>query len=181
MVSYGFKEWKLVCEALGSGRQSVILRKGGIHEGPEGFRFKHQEFFLFPTLFHEQVARTTLPPETAIPSGSPGVIEVRSFVRVEWTESICDWEIARALGAFHIWCESEIESRFQYENAGLNLALVRVFQLSEPWEFPDAPKYGGCRSWVELPEPPAGVTFAPVIDDATYQQHGDAVRAILGA
>jgi hypothetical protein len=40
-----FKEWAVVCEALGSGRQSVILRKGGIAEGREGFAFLHREFF----------------------------------------------------------------------------------------------------------------------------------------
>ena len=54
MESIGFKEWAAVCEALGQGRQSVILRKGGIAEGREGFSFKHSEFFLFPTWFHEQ-------------------------------------------------------------------------------------------------------------------------------
>ena len=30
MQSVGFKEWALVCQALGTGRQSIILRKGGI-------------------------------------------------------------------------------------------------------------------------------------------------------
>lgn len=34
-----FKEWDIVCKALEEGRQSLILRKGGIHEGREGFSF----------------------------------------------------------------------------------------------------------------------------------------------
>jgi hypothetical protein len=33
MESVGFKEWAIVGEALGRGRQSIILRKGGIAEG----------------------------------------------------------------------------------------------------------------------------------------------------
>ena len=49
-----FKEWAIVCEALGKGQQSIIFRKGGIHEGKRGFQFKHDQFFLFPTRFHEQ-------------------------------------------------------------------------------------------------------------------------------
>src|SRR5271163_3110147 len=57
LMSIGFKEWTLICEALGSGAQSIILRKGGIAEGRAGFRFQHDEFFLFPTLFHEQAAK----------------------------------------------------------------------------------------------------------------------------
>ena len=57
MQSIGFKEWALVCQALGDGRQRVIIRKGGIAEGRDGFAFKHREFFLFPTFFHEQLDR----------------------------------------------------------------------------------------------------------------------------
>ena len=52
----GFEEWSRVCAALGAGAQSVILRKGGIHEGRGGFWWKHDRFFLFPTHFHEQRA-----------------------------------------------------------------------------------------------------------------------------
>src|SRR4051794_31618838 len=61
MESVGFKEWALVCEALGRGEQTVILRKGGIAEGRDGFVFRHREFFLFPTFFHEQVERVRTP------------------------------------------------------------------------------------------------------------------------
>ena len=50
----GFKEWQVVCDALATGRQSILLRKGGIHEGREGFSFAHDSFFLFPTRFHAQ-------------------------------------------------------------------------------------------------------------------------------
>ncbi len=49
MESVGFKEWALVCAALGDGTQSVLVRKGGIAEGRGGFQFRQQEFFLFPT------------------------------------------------------------------------------------------------------------------------------------
>jgi hypothetical protein len=50
----GFKEWQVVCDALADGTQSIILRKGGIHEGRQGFSFAHDSFFLFPTRFHAQ-------------------------------------------------------------------------------------------------------------------------------
>jgi hypothetical protein len=48
-----FKEWAAICAALGEGAQTLILRKGGIHEGREGFRVAHSEFWLFPTYVHE--------------------------------------------------------------------------------------------------------------------------------
>ncbi len=44
-----FKEWADVCAALLDGRQSLILRKGGIEEGPGGFRPEHAAFWLYPT------------------------------------------------------------------------------------------------------------------------------------
>src|SRR5262245_58889581 len=51
-----FKEWAAICAALAEGRQSIIIRKGGIHEGREGFRVAHDEFWLFPTYVHEAAA-----------------------------------------------------------------------------------------------------------------------------
>ena len=48
-----FKEWAAVCDALAAGRKTIILRKGGIHEGRDGFRVAHREFWLFPTHFHQ--------------------------------------------------------------------------------------------------------------------------------
>ena len=50
MESVGFKEWALVCAALGSGAQTLILRKGGIAEGRAGFAFKHPEFSVSDVL-----------------------------------------------------------------------------------------------------------------------------------
>ena len=58
MGSVGFKEWAVVCNALGRGEQSVIVRKGGIAEGREGFSFRERKFYLFPTFFHEQLEKT---------------------------------------------------------------------------------------------------------------------------
>ena len=49
-----FKEWMIVVNALGRGEQIIILRKGGISEGHDGFRAEHSRFLLFPTLFHQQ-------------------------------------------------------------------------------------------------------------------------------
>ena len=49
-----FKEWAIVVDALGRGDQIIILRKGGISEGRGGFKVEHEQFLLFPTLFHQQ-------------------------------------------------------------------------------------------------------------------------------
>lgn len=184
-VSIGFKEWTLVCDALGRGVQSIIVRKGGIAEGRAGFRFQHPAFFLFPTHFHEQVAKLKLPASTGLPpSRADGQHEIRLRARVEWTEDVADLAVVRRLAPFHIWQDSEIEKRFHYEEkkgkSGVSVAFVRVEKLSAPFVFPDSPKFGGCRSWIELPEPPAGVTFSPVLDDAAHRRIETEIRVALG-
>src|SRR5882762_532527 len=97
-MNIGFKEWTLVCDALGRGEQSIILRKGGIAEGRAGFRFQHPEFLLFPTLFHEQAAKLRVPIDTPLPaSRGDGQLEIRFAARVEWTQNVTDWDKVRAL------------------------------------------------------------------------------------
>ena len=184
-MSIGFKEWTLVCDALGRGVQSIIIRKGGIAEGRAGFRFEHPEFFLFPTLFHEQVAKLKLPPGTVLPAQrSDGQHEVGLRVRVEWTQDVADLAIVRRLAPFHIWQDSEIEKRFQYESekgkCGVSVALVRVEKMSVPLVFPDSPKFGGCRSWIQIPELPVEVTFSPMLDETAHRSKEAEIRAILG-
>jgi hypothetical protein len=181
-MSIAFKEWTLICDALGRGEQSVILRKGGIAEGRDGFRFKHDEFLLFPTLFHEQLTKLKLPASTALPTraeGEPIVVQVS--VRVEWTRDVTDWETVRRLARFHLWQEAEIEKRFrQDDQPGVSLAFVRASRLSRPFTFPDATAYGGCRSWVNVPDLPAEITATAALDDAVHREQERQIRAVLG-
>jgi hypothetical protein len=176
-----FKEWTLICDALGRGAQSIILRKGGIAEGRAGFRFQHGEFLLFPTLFHEQVKKLRLPGDAPLPAPrTDGQIEVRLRAHVEWTDDVTDWEKVRALAPYHLWQESEIEKRFrQDEKAMVSLAFVRVFRLAEPFVFPDSPRFGGCRSWVEVPDLPPDAAWIPVIDEAMHRAREKEIRAVI--
>ena len=167
MESVGFKEWALVCEALGRGEQTIILRKGGIAEGRDGFQFRHPEFFLFPTFFHEQVEKVRLS-GAEIPAAAEGEVCIQYFARVEGQMEISSWSQAQALEPFHILQESVVRERFGYKRAGLHVALVRVFRLEPEWTLPDKPAYGGCRSWVKLPDPPPGMRSEPVLRDAQF-------------
>jgi hypothetical protein len=178
---FAFKEWTLICDALGSGAQSLIIRKGGIAEGRDGFRFKHADFLLFPTLFHEQVAKLRLPPETMLPAaGAEGQHVVSLAAHVEWTEDVTAWAKVQALAPFHLWTEAEIEKRFrQDDQPGVSVAFVHIQRLSAPLVFPDLPKYGGCRSWIDLPELPEGTILTPVLDPVAQASRSAEVRAVL--
>ncbi len=49
------KEWSAAVHALLDGRQTVLLRKGGIHE--KRFEVAAREFLLFPTVAHSHAER----------------------------------------------------------------------------------------------------------------------------
>ena len=183
-MNIGFKEWTLVCDALGRGEQSIIIRKGGIAEGRAGFRFQHDEFLLFPTLFHEQVTKLKLPAGTSLPAmRADGQHEIKYRARVEWTRDVSDLAVVQRLAPFHCWQDSEIEKRFRYEEEkgkpGVSVALVRVEKLSAPFVFPDSPKYGGCRSWIQLPEHPDKISAVPVLDEAAHLLRGKDLLSVF--
>lgn len=178
-MSVAFKEWAVVCEAIGSGRQSIMLRKGGIAEGRDGFAFKHREFFLFPTWFHEQLEKTTLPHGTALPPQLEGEIEIRYAVTLEWSRLVTDASRLPALREFHILQDSVIGERFRYdESPGIHVGFVRAFRLASPRRLPMQKNFGGCRSWVDLP----GLEDAelmPVISDEEHAARRDALEVVL--
>jgi hypothetical protein len=177
MQSVGFKEWALVCEALGRGEQTILLRKGGIAEGRDGFGFRHSKFFLFPTFFHEQVVKVRML-GAEIPASRRGQIEIRYLAKLEAQKEIASWPVAAALRPLHILQESVVRERFEYKGPGLHVALVRVFRLEPSWVLEERPAYAGCRSWVELPECPAGMRFEPVLSDDDYDRIAKRFRTI---
>ena len=169
MQSIGFKEWAVVCEALGRGRQSILVRKGGIAEGRDGFSFKHSEFFLFPTWFHEQPAKVRAT-DIPMPAEAVGMIEIRYWVRLEFTCVVTSWAAAEMIEPMHILRSEVVRERFDYEEApGLHIAFVRACRVRPVWTFPAEKRFGGCRSWVDLPTPPSEIEIEPVLTDAEHK------------
>jgi hypothetical protein len=186
----GFKEWEIVCHALARGDQSIILRKGGIAEGREGFQFKHPEFYLFPTLFHEQAGR--IRPEfigdwTAPPEGADKervTISIELLARIEFHKILTDWSPLVRMESFHIWTEDELRQRFAWsknpdDDPGISLACIRVYRLAEPWVFSNERSFGGCRSWIELPERAEAPEMTPVLDDEQFEAQTARIRDSL--
>jgi hypothetical protein len=175
-ASTAFKEWQVVCDALASGRQSILLRKGGIHEGRAGFSFAHSEFFLFPTRFHALGGQVREGEVKVLPEWQAGDrIRITHHVQALWAVTLECWQTVQALEPFHIYSEQTVRDRFDWEGKGMasgsiHVALVRVRELATPWEFSYEAKYGGCRSWIELPQAPdhALTDARPVQDEASF-------------
>ncbi len=182
----GYKEWETVCNALGIGRQCVLLRKGGIHEGREGFSFRHERFFLFPTRFHAQLERVRVVGAVPVAGGEWVVgdeVPVRFWCEAAWARTLKSWQVVQQLEPFHIWNEELVRERFDCGDVQqIHCALVRVFGLPEPWMVPYARKHGGCRTWIELPEPPGNrrLELRPVIPDAQFSEWQEEIEKIVG-
>jgi hypothetical protein len=184
-MAIAFKEWALVCDALGSGEQSLLLRKGGIAEGRSGFGFDHREFYLFPTWFHAQ-AEKVRSAHLVLPEQDPDVVTVHYAAAIEWSGSVKDKEAVHRLASLHVLHESVIEERFEYsaggkavDALGIHVAFVRIYRLEPPVSFPMEKRFGGCRSWIELPEitPEAMVS---VLSDEEHERRKNTFSELLG-
>ncbi len=158
-----FKEWQLISDALISGEQSLILRKGGISEGKSGFQWIHDRFFLYPSLFHEQVKQVKPAlngggeRQLSEPLAPEGSVAFSVYIETLKTGRLTDWDEVLKLDPYHIWDETIIRERFEWgDEHGISFAIVKAFQLQEPWILEDRKTFGGCRSWFGLPADEAG-------------------------
>lgn len=183
-----FKEWAVIVDALGCGRQILILRKGGISEGRGGFRVDHPEFLLFPTLFHQQ--RESVLPEAQTRFDQlefPGadILRVEYFCRVVAWRRLESFAAAKALEGQHVWKPEVIAERFEWGRSKAIFALaVRAYRLPHRIDLPMLPSYGGCKSWIELEKDIDPTAATPVLSDDVFSKrlrdfetNLDAVRA----
>jgi hypothetical protein len=180
-----FKEWHPIVEALGSGEQLLILRKGGISENRGGFDAAHAgRFWLFPTQFHAQSEKTKpaaahrfFPASPAAKSdAAEGTVTLRYFADITHHAFLADWPAVAALDPHHFWTEAAVREKYDWaQPPGLHAFIVRVHRLAAPLVFPLTPDMGGCKSWIDLPYSPADYASEPVLDDATIARRSHAI------
>ena len=164
-VAVAFKEWAGVCAALSSGRQAIILRKGGVEEGPGGFSPEHPAFWLYPTFLHEGEQGLKWP-SGRVPPADPGVVPVDTLAVVESVRRVDSAEFLPRLDPLHAWTEETARKRFDYRSPGLWVLGVRIYRRPEPARLAVTPAYLGCKSWVPLDEPIPVTGLVPVRTEA---------------
>lgn len=190
LINVAFKEWAVICDMLGSGKQSLILRKGGIHEGQKGFQFEHQKFALFPTRFHEQGqsvridAKESVIPKTEYEIGE--TVPIQYWAKIDSIWNLSQWESIAALNEFHVWKEQIILERYHWgkeknEEPSISAALVRTFKFEAKHNITYEKKYGGCRSWVKLPmfSEEQENTSSPALNDSEFGELKERIVNIL--
>ena len=184
MWNIGLKEWSVTTDALAAGEQTFLLRKGGIREDGRHFKIEHDQFFLYPGLFHE--GESLLKPskrdllKKAGDDDFKDVVTLSVFAEIEEVIEISSEDEVRALDQFHIWSEDFAVKRFNWKpRHPLNLIIVRAHVLQQPQALMVMPEYGGCKSWVEFIEDyPVGVT-TPAIPDRRFKAQVNAIKEAL--
>ena len=170
-LQVALKEWNTVCRALETGRQMLLLRKGGIYESGGEFQVEHREFLLFPTFLHQNrnmlkpaeqaglVEHAAEPNEIAIASAGvvSDIVELKSRAQMNRIDDE------------HVWTAPLLDMRFNYrpENP-LYLLLIRAYRLRAPVTIANTPAYAGCKSWVPLEAPIETGDALPVLDDVKF-------------
>jgi hypothetical protein len=181
--SVAFKEWAGVCSALADGRQSIILRKGGIREepGPGAFVPEHSEFWLYPTAVHQaqQGLRIAEESRAAAPLLAGSTIAISGLARVELIARVQDESMLVKLEEFHVLTPETLRARFQYRSPGLWVLGTRIWLRERSLELAATPEYAGCKTWVTLDEPLPTSDLHPALDDTEWARRLARLRTIL--
>jgi hypothetical protein len=176
------KEWSAAVHAMLDGRQTVLLRKGGI--GEKRFDLAASEFVFFPTVAHGHAERVR--PEhrdlldAAASDSTEAEVVLRAGAKVVAAVAVNHPEGLGEIEQTHIWtAESVRADRLDFRpRHRLTVLVVQARPLLEPVRLPREPAYAGCVSWVDLPVLPAWAD--PVHDDAALAAIAERVRASVG-
>jgi hypothetical protein len=168
------KEWASVIEALGSGEQFVLIRKGGLAD--QAFGVEAERFYLFPTNYHDAGGG-----ELAL-SEAEGLAHVRI---THWAEALKIWQIRDAellprLEPLTILDRDVIETRYRFRpDQAINVIAVRAHRLANPVDVIMKPDYAGCRSWVSIDEEIDIEGSLPALRDDEVQARIAAIDSLL--
>ncbi|MFB9375663.1 DUF1802 family protein [Kineococcus gynurae] len=177
------KEWAGVVHALLEGRQTLLLRKGGIRE--KRFEVGARAFLLFPTVAHGHADAVRPGFADLLVSGQDDVSEDRVVLRAAC--EVVDAIVVRRpdrlaeVEEFHLWTRESVQrTRVDFRpRHELTALVVRTRPLTPTVEAPRTREQVGCFSWLTLPgpPPPAG---DPVRGDADLSAVAAAVRDRVG-
>jgi hypothetical protein len=164
------------------GRQTVLLRKGGIHE--KRFAVTASRFLLFPTVAHSHAGRVRVEHRqllgAAAADSTEEAVVLRAGAKVVAAVEVNQSDRLEEIAALHIWTDESIHAdRLDFRpRHRLTVLVVQASPLVAPIRLARAPEYAGCKSWVPLPVDP--VWADPVHDDAALQEIAERVRQSVG-
>lgn len=122
-------EWNVTIEALGQGKQSILIRKYGTNV---------DEFLLFPTVSYAlkdnyldsfQEDYKDFVRENALPNKKDSKFEVKYYAKVEKVVEKPSTRIG-SLNNYHIWTRNHVKSYLG--NSKAQVWILRVYELESP-------------------------------------------------
>jgi hypothetical protein len=160
------KEWASVIEALGSGEQIVLIRKGGLAD--QTFGVEAARFYLFPTNYHDAGG------------AEPSHVRITHWAEVLKTWQIRDSELLERLEPLTVLDRDTINTRYRFRpDQAINVIAVRAYRLATAVDVVMRPEYAGCRSWVSIDEEIGIDGSLPALSDEAMQARIAAVDALL--
>lgn len=174
--------------ALLDGRQTVLLRKGGIHEKAFTVTGEDRPFVVFPTVAHSHRERVRPEHLDVLEAGaaevdeSRGTFRVRVGLQIVATVPVRNVAGLSAIEDLHIWTAASVrEDRLDFRpRHELQALVVRAVALPEPVELVRDEAYGGCRSWLDLPVAWDGRAGTAVHPDKRLATDAELVRRAVG-
>jgi len=126
----GFKEWNAVVEALGHGKQSILIRT---------YSTTNKEFLLYPTFSYAikddyldmfKANDQKFVEEHALPLRKNDQVEIKYFARIE---DIIEKSPSRigSVDKLHIWSKDHVKDYLKNKRAFI--WVLRVYKLKEPF------------------------------------------------
>ncbi|NYB51766.1 MAG: DUF1802 family protein [Methanobacteriaceae archaeon] len=156
-------EWNATVEALGQGKQSILIRK---------YKTNLQEFILYPTISYAlkegsldsfKKEYQSFVEENALPTIDDKKMEIKYYARLE---AIIEKPITRigGLSKFHIWTNDHVKS-YLHNKKGF-VWILRVHKLKEPIM---AERTRGMR-YANLLEEVSLEGIKPVLSDSEFDE-----------
>jgi len=160
MSMLALKEWSIICNAMEKGKQTILLRKGGILEYKKGFEISQKLFLLYPTLEHQAAeylqSNYLQEYQLLLKRNSSEIVQdkvntIRIIARIEAMQEFQDHELLSKLEKYHIWNEKYVNMRMTYNpKKPMNALLLRIYKLSQPISIDVNPEWAGCKSWIDI-------------------------------
>ena len=176
----------MLIAALASGRQLVLIRKGGLIEPGTGFELVSPSFVFYPTFEHQTVSYVRpefqASFERNLADRAPqGSVRVSLFGIATASAQVTDPSIVPKLSPFHIYNDAFLSQRLKWQpEMPLVIAVIRAYRLPTV-DLPVAPHYAGCKSWVDLDSPVSLEGATPVLADAAFEAQARQMTGLLHA
>ena len=156
-------EWNATIEALGQGKQSILIRK---------YNTNVNEFLLFPTVSYAlkddylesfQEDYKNFVKENSLPNKKDSKFEIKYYAKVEKIVEKPSTRIG-SLNDFHIWTKDHVKSYLG--NSKAQIWILRVYELNEPkfLERTRGMKYANVNEDVSLDN------LRPVLSDSEFEK-----------